>query len=110
MPRLSRRHLLKVSLVAPLAVMGATAARAAVHEVRIQNFAFVPNQIAMAPGDTLRVINADRAPHTLTADDGSFDTGRLRRNAVAELKPTEPGVHSFHCAIHPRMKGTLVIG
>ena len=39
--------------------------------ITISAMAFSP--IAVAPGATVRVVNADSVPHTVTAEDGSFD-------------------------------------
>jgi plastocyanin len=54
--------------------------------------------------------NRDDAPHTLTADDGAFDTGNVAGGSSATITaPSEPGEHTFHCEIHPSMTGTLTV-
>jgi plastocyanin len=57
-------------------------------------------------------------PHTLTADDGSFDTGVVTPGAEggrfagtnATFTVTKPGTYNFHCEVHPTiMKGTMTV-
>lgn len=106
MTGLSRRTFLAAAAVAPLA----TAARAATHQVRIEGFKFVPENLTVAVGDKVVFTNADGAPHTATARNGAFDTGRLRRNDSAEVTISAAGQIEYFCAIHPRMTGTIVAG
>jgi plastocyanin len=47
--------------------------------VSIQGFAFHPGSMTVNVGDTVTWTNQDSAQHTATANDGSFDTGTLRR-------------------------------
>ena len=77
---------------------------AAEHEIRIQGFAFAPANLTVAVGDTITFINKDGAPHTATATDGSFDTGRLRRNDDATITVEAPGTVNYFCEVHPSMK------
>ncbi|MEL7460083.1 MAG: cupredoxin family copper-binding protein [Pseudomonadota bacterium] len=107
----ARRNFLKFSLgVAALPVMArvATAAGHATLTVEIQNGRFNPATLEMQAGDKVTFINLDGAPHTATADDGSFDTGRLRRGQDATITVSAAGTHSYFCAVHPRMKGRIV--
>ncbi len=71
----------------------------------ISGFAFSVS--AAAPG-TVTVRNDDAAPHTVTADDGSFDV-RVAPNATAQIE-VGAGSHPFRCTIHPTMTGTLEVG
>ncbi|MGH1504238.1 MAG: cupredoxin domain-containing protein [Acidimicrobiales bacterium] len=77
--------------------------------ITIEGFAFSGSG-TFQPGQTIEVVNADGAPHTLTANDGSFDTGNLDGGGRAQLTlPTTPGTYSFFCAVHPSMTGTLTV-
>ncbi len=77
--------------------------------ITIEGFAF-SGAGTYEPGQTITVVNADGAPHTLTADDGSFTTGTLEAGDRVELTlPTTPGTYSFFCGVHPSMTGTLTI-
>ncbi|HYN92538.1 MAG TPA: cupredoxin domain-containing protein [Pilimelia sp.] len=75
----------------------------------IMDFAFqVPP--AIPPNTVITVRNADLAPHTLTADDGSFDTGLISPGGTATITASaEPGSRPFHCSIHSFMTATLLV-
>lgn len=111
----SRRAVLRLAASAaalPLAATVANAASHAAHEthtVTISNFAFSPANLSIKAGDSVVFINQDSAPHTATADNGSFDTGNLGRGAQATLTFNAPGTFSYFCAIHPMMKGSITI-
>jgi len=63
-----------------------------------------------AAGSTLKLVDADDEPHTVTANDGSFDSVPFSPNKPTTLTvPTAPGTYAFHCKIHPTMHGTLVV-
>ena len=63
-----------------------------------------------AAGDEVTFRNDDSVAHTVTADDGGFDTGSVPAGESATfLAPDEPGEIAFHCTIHPSMTGTLTV-
>lgn len=105
---ITRRALLTATVATPLAAMVATRASAATHTVTIQNFSFNPASLTVAPGDTVTFTNADGAPHTATsAQDGVFDTGRLRSGQSATVTIGFTGTAQYFCQVHPRMRATL---
>lgn len=62
------------------------------------------------PGATITVDNVDGAPHTVTARDGSFDTGLLQPGESGSVTlPTEPGTYEYFCALHPSMVSTITV-
>ena len=77
--------------------------------VLIKNFAFSPSHLAVAPGTTITVKNVDTSTHTLTANDGSFDTGSIAPGHSATFRAPKAGNYSFHCAFHQFMTGTLTV-
>jgi len=77
--------------------------------VTIQDFAFGPQTLEIAAGTTVTFTNNDSAPHTATADDGSFDTGQLDQGASASVTFDTPGTYTYVCAFHPNMTGTIVV-
>ncbi|MFG3365350.1 cupredoxin family copper-binding protein [Streptomyces sp. NPDC048156] len=78
--------------------------------VTIKDFAFQPAELEVGPGTKITVTNEDSAPHTLTADDKSFDTGDLAQGESATITaPSKPGSYSYICTVHPNMKGTLTV-
>jgi plastocyanin len=78
--------------------------------VVIKNFAFGPTSLVVAPGTKITVVKQDRAPHTVTARDNSFDTGTIAGGQRAEITaPSSPGTYPYICAIHLSMTGTLLV-
>jgi plastocyanin len=80
--------------------------------VNIQNFAFDPPNITVAPGTTVTWTNNDSAPHTVTATDpaGAFDSGTLQPGQSYSFTFTQPGTtYAYYCAIHPSMTGTVTV-
>lgn len=76
--------------------------------VEAVDFEFTPTSVA--PGSEVTFKNSGEAPHTMTADDGAFDSGRVDGGATATVTaPAEPGDYPFHCEIHPDMKATLTV-
>ncbi|MEJ6478485.1 MAG: cupredoxin domain-containing protein [Octadecabacter sp.] len=106
MIEMNRRTILGGLVVAPLALMG-TRAHAATHTITIEGFAFSPETLDVAVGDTVVFSNVDNAPHTGTAEDGSFDTGRLNNGDTGEITIQSVGAHPYKCAFHPAMQGTI---
>ena len=85
----------------PAAVAGAS--------IQIADFAFGA-PLTVSAGTAIDVVNVDGAPHTVTALDGSFDTGTLDGGALGSFTaPSTPGTYEFFCAIHPSMTGSLVV-
>lgn len=78
--------------------------------IEIKNFTFMPTPLTVAPGTKITVINQDQAPHTVTADDKSFDSGTISGGQHGEVTaPTKPGSYPYICTIHQYMKGTLIV-
>lgn len=71
---------------------------------------FSLTSITVAAGAAVKVENSGSATHTVTADDGAFDSGKVAGGASGSLTaPTEPGEYPFHCEIHPAMTATLTV-
>jgi len=77
--------------------------------VRMSRFAFVPEILEVQPGDTVVWVNEDLAPHTATANDGSWETDPLETDASAGIVFGAPGAFDYFCAFHPHMKGTVMV-
>jgi plastocyanin len=77
--------------------------------VEISDFTF--SAPTAGPGASVTVANRDGFPHTVSADDGSFDSGTVDAGATGTfVAPAAPGTYQFHCEIHPQMSGTLTVG
>ena len=86
-----------------------TATSSAPAVVTIKNLSYQPAQINVQPGQTVEFRNQDIFAHTVTADDGSFDSGLIQPGSSWKLTISKPATIAYHCAPHPNMKATLVV-
>jgi amicyanin len=97
-----------IAAAAGILLLFPAASLAADHAVSISGMKFDPPKLEVAVGDTITFTNQDAAPHTATANDGSFDTGRLSRGQSATVTIGAAGTFDYICTIHPSMKGQIV--
>lgn len=72
---------------------------------------YLPPTITVVIGknNTVTWINDDNVPHTVTADDGSFNSGNLNQGDSWTHVFTTPGTYPYHCDYHPWMHGTVIV-
>jgi len=75
----------------------------------IVDFAFDPAAVQIATGTTVTWANRGQAPHTVTATDGSFDSGMIAARGTYARTFDTPGTFAFACTFHPDMTGTVVV-
>ncbi len=93
-----------MAALAAIAAYSPVAAEPAIHEVRIKQFKFMPETLQVKIGDQIHFFNDDIAPHTATADDKSWDTGKLNKGESATVEITEHSSGEYFCRFHPKMK------
>ena len=77
--------------------------------VDIVEFTYQPDPVVVAVGGKVIWQNQDTAPHTATADDGSFDTGTIEKGKTGSETFKEAGTFTYFCEIHPTMHGTVEV-
>ncbi|HWB43786.1 MAG TPA: cupredoxin family copper-binding protein [Gemmatimonadales bacterium] len=75
----------------------------------VRDFMFRPARLTVAAGTTVVWTNAGQMVHTVTAADGSFDSGPIETGRRMPLAFTRPGTFPFHCTPHPFMRGEIVV-
>ena len=70
--------------------------------ITIKDFDYTPRDIRAKVGDTITVVNADAASHTLTAEDKAFDTGTFGKE-TRTFSVSTPGKFTYFCTVHPYM-------
>jgi len=66
--------------------------------------------LSIKVGTTVTWTNKDAVAHTVTSDDGtSFNSGNLANGQTLSFTFNTPGSWTYHCAIHPSMKGTITV-
>lgn len=78
-------------------------------EVTISNFSFGPDELEVKVGTTVTWTNRDGKSHTVTADDGGFDSGSLGRGDSFSFTFLEIGTFNYHCEIHSGMTGAITV-
>ncbi len=79
------------------------------NEIEISGFAFVPATVTVTVGTTVTWTNLDSVVHTVTSETGLFDSGNLARNATFSYSFADRGTFSYFCAIHPYMRGKVIV-
>jgi plastocyanin len=81
-----------------------------VWSVSIGDYFFDPADAAVEPGDSIVFVNEGAEAHTVTADDGQFDSGPLNPGESFEVSFEGSGTVTYHCQIHPEMVGSVAVG
>ena len=92
-------------------------AGSSVHQIRIEHVApyFSPNSVTVSAGTLIRWENDTGEAHTIIADEcvrGSrcrFDSGIIRPHERYDLLALPPGRYTYHCGLHPFMRGTITV-
>jgi|SRR5437588_12891428 len=89
-------------------------AEGAAASVRIRDSEFQPRQITVKMGTTVTWKNEGKMAHTVTADDGSFESPTLGAGKSFSQTFAEAGTYRYYCAFHggkdgDGMSGTVVV-
>ena len=77
--------------------------------VSIVDFGFKPATLTVPVGTTVTWRNTGAAPHTVTADDDTFNSGNLAAGATFAQTFGSAGTFAYHCNIHASMTATIVV-
>ncbi len=82
--------------------------------VKLVNFKFTPAQLTVKVGTTVVWTSEDGVPHTVTADDGSFNSGNLKKGDSFKFTFTKAGKFPYYCTFHGTaggggMSGTITV-
>jgi plastocyanin len=78
--------------------------------VVVQNLSYNPPRVETTSGGEIVWRFSDNGlAHTVTADDGSFDSGRRPSGEFRHTFTRPPGELGYHCEVHSGIKGTVVI-
>jgi plastocyanin len=94
----------------PAPSTGPAASAGAGSAVAIKDFSFQPASISVAVGSTVTWTNNDTTGHTVSADEGSFDSGTVAPGATFSQTFDTAGTFTYHCNIHPTMTATITVG
>ncbi len=98
-----------VAMFALLPVAGAAPRAAETQNVTIKDFEYGTKMNSITVGDTITWKNDGPAPHTATANDGSFDSGNLDAGASFSKTFDKAGTFTYACKYHDIMQGTIEV-
>jgi plastocyanin len=79
----------------------------AANDVVIRDFEFAPTEVTVDAGAVVTFDNRGAAGHTVTSQDGSFDSGLISPGTSWEHTFATSGTFAFICAFHPQMAATI---
>jgi amicyanin len=103
---------LAVAAVLALLVLHVTNAeeKRASNEVKIDNFSFLPQTLAVPVGTTVTWINRDDVPHTVVSTDKkTIVSPALDTDEKFSYTFTATGTYDYYCSVHPHMKGRIIV-
>jgi plastocyanin len=77
--------------------------------VEIIEDSFDPEIAMVMAGETVSWTNMDDEAHTVTAEDGTFDSGEIEPGESFNYTFEETGTFDYYCTIHPDMTGSVIV-
>jgi plastocyanin len=99
-----------VALVMPcLPAVVPAPAQAAPASVTVANMSFGPSRVTVAVGETVTWTFQDLTSHTVTSDQGFFDTPPTSGGDTRTIRFRSAGTVGYHCSIHSMMVGRVSV-
>jgi len=93
----------------PACLLGQIQSQTSPQVVTIKQMHFEPATLKLKPGDRVEWKNQDIFSHTVTANDGQFDSGLIAPGGSWQTTITKAGTITYHCGPHPNMTAELVV-
>lgn len=77
--------------------------------IRANDNTFDPAITNVEPGTIVTIANNGKHVHTVTSNDGKFDSGDIPPGGIFSVTFLAPGTYRFHCKHHKGMEGTIVV-
>lgn len=77
--------------------------------VHMKSSTYAPESVSIAAGQSVEFINDDDMPHTVTANDKSFDSGNIDAGKTWTHTFSKGGTFTYGCAYHAWMHGTIKV-
>ena len=80
------------------------------YAVKAQNFTFIPNNLTVPVGSIVTWTNQQNGViHRIYSDTGAFKSNNLTVGESYSFRFTRVGIYKYHCSIHPKMTGTILV-
>ncbi|MBD5654476.1 MAG: cupredoxin domain-containing protein [Candidatus Eremiobacteraeota bacterium] len=93
----------------PRALRAQSPAPLAKPTVEIERFSYRPATLTVETGTTVDFRNSGTVPRTVTANDRSFDSGKIHAGASWLHVFTEAGIYDYACAYDHHLHGSIVV-
>jgi len=77
--------------------------------IDISGNAFNPSEQTISAGTTVKWVNNDGYAHTVTSEDGVFDSGNIEGGGSFSYTFESTGDYPYVCTIHSGMSGTITV-
>jgi plastocyanin len=78
-------------------------------QLSISNFQYQPGNLEVKVGTIVTWTNMDTVEHTVTSDDGLFDSGLLGKDATFSYTFEQAGSYPYYSIPHPNMVATVTV-
>ena len=78
-------------------------------EISIQAFQFVPAILTIKTGTAVTWVNRDEEPHNVVSPDRVFRSKAIDGGEKFTTVFDKPGTYNYLCAVHPHMRGKIVV-
>lgn len=79
------------------------------YTITMKNSTFTPASLTVAPGSKITWTNNDNIVHTVTAMDGSFNSGDIALNSSYSKTFSTAGTFSYHDDHNTNMTGVIIV-
>lgn len=79
------------------------------NKIYMKNSVFSSASFTITVGGTVTWVNDDNMIHTVTADNGSFNSGDIQVGSSFSKTFSTTGTYPYHCTYHSGMTGTIVV-
>jgi hypothetical protein len=79
------------------------------NQIILRDNGFEPNRINVSAGQSVRFTNDSTKTATVTADNGSWDSGKLEQGKSYSHKFDSPGSYGFHLKENDQIKGNVLV-
>ena len=78
-------------------------------EIVIQSFHFLPPTLTIAAGTAVTWSNHDEEPHNVVSPERAFRSKAIDGGEKFTTVFDKPGTYNYICAVHPHMRGKIVV-
>jgi plastocyanin len=77
--------------------------------IAISSSSFSPAAITVKKGTSVVWMNSDNMDHKIEIDQGGAESPTLGKNSSWSLPFPDTGSFTYHCSLHPEMKGSIQV-